>query len=88
MFIYGFLEANKDLRQVFLELNHFQKIQKFPNFIEILYCCMTRRKKKKFLTIFITRTTLKKEDMGQVHFKKLLKFPKFFEIFHCSMNNK
>ena len=62
---------------------NFKELLKFPNFIEIFYCCKSRLKSKKWdvsWPYLFTRTTVKKGKSGTI-----FKFHNFNEIFYWGM---
>ena len=62
--VYGVLESVRDPRNIFVGHSHLKNCLKHPNFIEIFCSCVNSsgKRNKMFLTIFLWRSYLKKEN--------------------------
>ena len=72
------------IEEAFLWDTFIKKIIKFRKFIKIFHCYMTTLKNKKWLYLFI-RTTLRKENTGQLNFKNSFEFHSFSKMFNSGM---
>ena len=85
--VYGLLESTNYLRSIF-GTHPFQKtyeISKMYWNISLLLDQAQEQEIRFLLIIFIDKTTLRKENMGQRNLMKHFKFRDFSEIFYCGM---